>query len=230
MGKLIVIEGLDGSGKETQSNLIFNKLKTDGYKVMKISYPRYNKESSALVKMYLRGDFGKDAEMVTPYISSTFYAVDRYASFKTEYEQFYNDGGIIIADRYTTSNMVHQGGKITDTNELDEFLDWLWELEFKTYKIPIPDKVFYLDIPVEYSIERIRIRKNKIDNKDEKDIHENNNNHLLKSYTNALKLVKRYNWDKIECQTNNELRTIEDINREIYLKLEKILKGERKIV
>jgi len=214
-GKLIVIEGLDGSGKETQSRLLYNRLLDMGEKVMRISYPRYEKESSALVKMYLKGDFGKNPDSISPYISSTFFAADRYASFKTEYEDFYKNGGIVIADRYTTSNMMHQGGKIKDISEKQKFLDWLWDLEFNIYKIPIPDKVLFLDIPAAYSLKRIKDRKNKITNESQKDIHESNEEHLKNAYKAAVEMVERYNWIRIDCLKNGESKTVEEINSEI---------------
>lgn len=227
MGKLIVIEGLDGSGKETQSKLIYKKLCENGYKVMMISYPRYEKESSALVKMYLRGDFGKNPDEISPYVSSTFYAADRYASYKCEFEDFYNEGGIIIADRYTTSNMVHQGGKIRDEEEFNKYLDWLWNLEFKLYKIPMPDKIYFLNIPLKYSIDRIEKRLNKITNEEKKDIHENNYNHLNNAYKNARRLIDLYHWHEIDCMNADELKTIEGINEEIYKDIvDNIIKDE----
>lgn len=226
MGKLFVIEGLDGSGKETQSKMIYQRLIDEGYKVMEISYPRYEKDSSALVKMYLRGDFGKEPSNINPYISSTFYAADRYASYKTEYEEFYNLGGVVIADRYTTSNMVHQGGKIKDDNELEEYLKWLYELEFNIYQIPIPDKVFFLNLPLDKTMERIKQRNNKINNSTIKDIHENNKEHLLHSYNNALKMMNKYQWDNIDCMDNNRVRSIEEIHQELFDKITKLIKGD----
>ena len=145
-GKLIVIEGVDGSGKQTQSEELYQRLKNNGKKIMKISFPDYEAESSALVKMYLRGDFGDNPEEISPYVASSFFAVDRYASFQTKWKEFYQAGGIVIADRYTTSNMVHQASKIADPKERDKFLDWLYDLEFMLYKIPVPDLVFFLDV------------------------------------------------------------------------------------
>jgi dTMP kinase len=115
---------------------------------MKVSYPRYDNESSALVRMYLRGEFGDNPNEISPYICSTFYAVDRYASYKQDYEQFYNNGGIVIADRYTTSNMLHQASKIQNAFERQKFLDWLYDFEFNLYKLPVPDLVFFLDLSV----------------------------------------------------------------------------------
>ena len=146
MGKIIVIEGLDGSGKQTQSEKLFDRLKAEGKNIMKLAYPRYDNPSSSLVKMYLSGEFGKNANDVNPYIESTFYAVDRYATYKTEYEEFFTSGGIIIADRYVTSNMVHQGCKIKDMEKRIEYLDWLVDYEYNMFKIPRPTEVFFLDI------------------------------------------------------------------------------------
>lgn len=218
-GKLFVIEGLDGSGKQTQSNMLFSRLKADGKNVLKVEYPNYKSESSALAKMYLRGDFGKKPEDVSPYISSTFYAADRYASYKTEYEDFYKQGGVIIADRYTTSNMVHQASKIHNDTERDRFLEWLWDLEFHIYQIPVPTQVFFLDIQPETAIELMNTRKNKFSNEQEKDIHENNAAHLINSYQTALYLIKKYNWEKISCSDDGGLLSIEEINEKIYQRI-----------
>ena len=142
MGKLIVIDGTDGSGKQTQLEILENKLKENNIDYRKISFPNYNSPSSSLVKMYLSGEFGTDADAISPYVASTFFAVDRYATYKKQLEEYYENGGLILADRYTTANMVHQAGKIKDRSERKKFLDWLWNLEFNIYKIPIPTKSF----------------------------------------------------------------------------------------
>ena len=151
----------DGSGKQTQTALMYERLLKEGFPVMKVDYPNYKSESSALVKMYLRGDFGKKASDVDAYISSTFFAADRYASYKTEYEEFYQSGGIVLADRYTTSNMVHQASKITDPAEKVKYLDWLCDFEFRLYGIPRPVQVFFLDVEPAESAVLIRERLNK---------------------------------------------------------------------
>lgn len=218
-GKLFVIEGLDGSGKQTQSNLLYAKLKNEGRNILKVEYPNYKSESSALVKMYLRGDFGDKPEDVSPYISSTFFAADRYASYKLEYENFYQKGGIIIADRYTTSNMVHQASKIHNEIERNKFLDWLWELEFQIYRIPIPTQVFFLDIKPSVAVELMNGRENKITHKKEKDIHEKNISHLIDSYNTAVNLVKKYNWETICCCDEKGIKPIDDIHGLIYDRL-----------
>lgn len=216
MGKLIVIEGVDGCGKATQTDRLYNRLTSDGLRVLKIDYPRYERESSLFVRKYLNGDFGKNAKEVSPYIASTFYALDRYISFKEEYEDFYNNEGIVIADRYATANMVHQAGKVSDPIERDKFLDWLWDLEFNTYKIPVPDLVFFLDIPVEFNEKLMEGRQNKDSARDKKDIHESDVNHLLDSYNNAVSLVGKYGWKRINCISNGKIRSIEDIHEEVY--------------
>jgi dTMP kinase len=215
-GKLIIIEsGSDASGKATQSEKLFNRLKYEGYNVRKVEFPNYKSDSSALVKMYLNGDFGKNPGDVDPYVASTFYAVDRYASYKTDWEQFYLGGGIIIADRYTTSNMVHQAAKITE-NDKNNFLDWLWNLEFNMYKLPIPECVVFLDMPPKWSEELMKGRENKITGGMEKDIHESNRDYLIESYNNAQYIAQKYNWDIINCANETGIRSVEDIHDEIY--------------
>ena len=215
-GKLIIIEsGSDASGKATQSEELLKKLTADGYNVRKVEYPNYKSESSTLVKMYLRGDFGKNADDVDAYIASTFFTADRYASFKTEWEEFYRSGGIVIADRYTTSNMVHQASKM-EIEERDKYLDWLEDYEYNLFKIPRPDEVIFLNVPVDYSIKLMENRKNKFTGEDEKDIHESDKSYLRKTYNNSLYIADKYNWKRVECVENEQLRTIEDISNEIY--------------
>lgn len=215
-GKLIIIEsGSDASGKATQTKRLFDRLIDEGHDVKKVEYPNYKSDSSALVKMYLKGDFGKNASDVDPYVASTFFTVDRYASFKTEWEDFYTSGGIIIADRYTTSNMVHQASKM-DVSERDKYLDWLTEYEFNMFKIPKPDCVIFLDVPIEYSTELMKNRKNKITGEEEKDIHELDIDYLTKCYNNSIDIAKKYNWSKIDCVENGKLKSINDIHKEVY--------------
>lgn len=189
----------------------------------KVSFPNYNSASSSLVKMYLSGEFGKAAKDVSPYISSTFFAADRYATYKKELEEYYNNNGLILADRYTTANMIHQAGKIKDKEERKKFLDWLWDLEFNIYKIPVPDKVFFLNMPIEYVEKLIKNRKNKFDESAKKDIHESDEKHLIDSYEAACQVAKEYNWNEIKCVVRNELRTKEDISNEIFSKVEELL-------
>ena len=140
MGKIFVIDGTDGSGKQTQFERLKNRLTEEGIDYRTVSFPNYDSPSSSLVKMYLSGEFGENAKDVSPYIASTFYAADRYATYTTKYKEYYENGGIILADRYTTANMVHQAGKIQDKEEREKFLNWLWNLEFELYGLLIVHK------------------------------------------------------------------------------------------
>lgn len=214
-GKLIVVEGLDSSGKATQTKLIAKKLEEMNYKVKLITFPDYNSESSALVKMYLNGELSEKADDINAYAASSFYAVDRYASFKRNWEKFYLDGGIIIADRYTTSNMIHQASKIEGTRIKNLYLDWLADYEYKLLKLPAPNKVIFLDMPPEYANELMKERANKFTGEKDKDIHERDKEYLEKTYENALYIAKKYDWNEVFCVEDGQIRTIEDINDEI---------------
>ena len=225
MGKLFVIDGTDGSGKQTQFNKLQERLDKENIEYKTVSFPNYESPSSSLVKMYLSGEFGTNAQEISPYIASTFYAADRYATFKTGYQDYYDKGGIILADRYTTANMVHQAGKIKDKKERDKFLKWLWDFEFNLYKLPIPTEVFFLNMPVEKSIELMENRENKFTHEEKKDIHEANKEHLLDSYNAACQVAKEYNWYEIKCVKDNKIRTIEDIHEEIYNEIKKHIKN-----
>ena len=222
-GKLFVIDGTDGSGKQTQIEKLKERFNNEEIGYRAVSFPNYESDSSALVKMYLNGEFGNDPQKISPYIASTFYAVDRYATFKKDYEEYYNNGGIILADRYTTANMVHQAGKIKNDEERKKFLDWLWDFEFNLYGLPVPTQVFFLNMPIEYSQKLMETRANKITHEDKKDIHEKNRQHLLDAYDEACKLVKKYDWCEINCIKNNEIRTIQDIHEEIYNQIIKLI-------
>lgn len=218
MSKLFVIDGTDGSGKQTQYNILYDRLKKEGKDVLKLSFPRYDNPSSSLVKMYLSGEFGEHAKLIDPYIASTFYAVDRYASYIQDMIPFldkYPDG-IILADRYTTANMVHQAGKIKDKKEREKFLQWLWNYEFNIYKIPKPDRVIFLNMPPEYALHLMENRTNKFTGEKQKDIHEKDKNHIIDSYNAACDVSKKYGWKEIKCVKNSQIRTIEDIHEEIY--------------
>lgn len=223
MGKLFVIDGTDGSGKQTQLSKLEERLKKENIDYKKVSFPNYESRSSSLVKMYLSGEFGENAKDISPYIASTFYAADRYATYKKDLEEFYNNGGIILADRYTTANMVHQSGKIKDKDEREKFLDWLWDFEFNLYKLPIPTKAFFLNMPPEYSIKLMENRKNKFTNEEKKDIHEKDKNHIVDSYNAACELVEKYNWYEVKCVKDDILRTIDDIHEEIFTEIKKYI-------
>lgn len=218
-GRLYVIEGSDGSGKATQSKLLYDRLLSENKKVRLISFPDYESDSSVLVKMYLAGEFGTDANDVNVYAASTFYAVDRFASFKKDWQNFYNNGGIVIADRYTTSNMVHQAAKIKNINKKDKYLDWLWNLEFELFKLPVPDLVLFLDVKPEISQKLMENRLNKITKETKKDIHENNSRFLFESYNNALYVAKKYDWKIINCNEGGKIASVETIHKKIYKEL-----------
>lgn len=216
-GKLIVIEGLDGSGKATQAQLLCKRLEEKGVKVRKVSFPDYESDSSALVKMYLNGEFGKNPDDVNAYAASSFYAVDRYASYKKDWEKFYEDGGVIVADRYTTSNAIHQCSKLGD-EAWDEFLEWLFEFEYEMLGIPEPDVVIYLKVDTEVSQKLMTERYDGEERK--KDIHERNLDYLKRSRDAAGYCSRKLGWKEIECCDLNGIRSIEDIQGEIIDLLE----------
>ncbi|WDV45974.1 thymidylate kinase [Clostridiaceae bacterium M8S5] len=227
-GILIAIDAVDGSGKETQSKKLYERLLEDGYDIKKIQFPNYESESSSLIKMYLNGEFGENPNEISPYIASTFYAADRYASYKTIWGDYYNNGGIILTDRYTTGNMVHQAAKINDKKDKKEFLDWLHNLEYDIYGLPKPDCVIFLDMPVEYSKKLIKDRANKISGSVEsKDIHERNESYLESSYYNAVEIAKDYNWKRIKCVKDEQIRSIEDLHSEIYYYVKKLIESRQ---
>ena len=211
---LVVIEGVDGSGKQTQTQLLHDRLK-DKFKIRRLTFPDYNSDTSALVKMYLGGEFGNNPESVNAYASSSFYAVDRIGGYLKDWHEDYERGDFILCDRYTTSNAVHQAGKLSG-KERDNYLDWLFDYEYKLLGLPKPDLVFFLDVPPEVSRELMKNRSNKITGESEKDIHESNADYITKSYENALYVAKKCGWNVIECVKNGKLRSIDDINDEIY--------------
>ena len=207
-GKLIVIEAGDGSGKATQTKLLFDHLKAEDLSVRQISFPDYESPSSSLVKMYLKGEFGKHADDVDAYAASTFYAVDRYASFKMKWKQFYDAGEIILADRYVTSNMVHQAVKIINEIERNKFLDWLDDFEYVKLKLPRPDLVIFLDMPPAISEKLIKERHRE-------DIHEKDFDYLHRCYYSYKELANKFNWVTINCSDGKNPRTIEEIHNDI---------------
>lgn len=211
-GKLIVVEGLDGSGKATQTKLLVEALAAQGKQVRRVTFPDYESDSSALVKMYLAGEFGTDPNAVNAYAASSFYAVDRYASFKKDWGAFYENGGIIVADRYTTSNAIHQCSKLPE-EEWDTFLKWLFEHEYEYLGIPAPDRVIYLQVDPAVSQKLMSGRYHGDESK--KDIHESNMDHLMRARVAAGYCADRLGWDKVCCDRDGEMRTIEDIHAEI---------------
>ncbi len=223
MGNLFVIDGTDGSGKQTQFEKLKESLTKDGIEFKTIAFPNYDSPSSSLVKMYLSGEFGENAKDVSPYIASTFYAADRYATFKKDLEEYYNNGGLILADRYTTANMVHQAGKISDSTERNKFMEWLFDLEFNIYGLPKPSRVFFLNMPPEKTMELMKNRENKFSHTDVKDIHERDKSHLIDSYNAACSVAKDYDWYEVKCCVGDNIRTIDDIHEEIYNEVKKVL-------
>ncbi len=218
MGKLIVIEGLDGSGKSTQLELLHKNLSALNIDCKTVSFPDYDSPSSTLVKMYLAGDFGKNPEDVNAFAASVFYAADRYASFKSSWGGYYNDGGTVIAGRYTTSNAVHQASKLPEC-EWKSFLDWLYDFEYEKIGIPKPDLVIFLDMPVAVSQKLLSVRYQGDEAK--KDIHESDIRYLEKCRKAAKFTADFSGWKTIPCAGNGEARTVEDISKNV---LECVLK------
>jgi dTMP kinase len=210
-GKLIVIEGLDGSGKSTQIELLKSKLSDKS--VHQIKLPDYDSPSSTLVKMYLHGEFGGNPDDVNAYAASAFYAVDRFANYKTKWKSFYDRGDIIISDRYTTSNAYHQSTKIPRA-DWSAYFNWLEEFEYNQIGIPKPDAVIYLDMPIEISQKMMSKRYSGDESK--KDIHESNINYLLKCREAALVAAKEMKWHVIKCNSGDSPRTIDSIGDEIF--------------
>jgi len=220
MGKLIVIEGLDGSGKSTQLNLLPDKLKAKGIDCRSVSFPNYEDDSSALVKMYLAGQFGSKPDDVNAFAASCFYAVDRYASFKKDWGKYYSDGGVIVSGRYTTSNAVHQCSKLPET-EWESFLSWLYDFEYNKLGIPKPDKVIFLDMPTEVSQKLLDGRYSA--DGGHKDIHESDVAYLNQCRKAALFTADYSGWVKIPCAKDSNPRTIEEIAKDVLAETLKIL-------
>ena len=219
-GKLIVFEGTDGSGKSTQFKAMCQRLADEGRPYQKLVFPQYQEPSSALIRMYLAGEFGSRPGDVNPYAASAFYAVDRYASMKKVWGDYYKDGGLMVADRYTTSNAVHQSAKLPE-GEREAFCRWLDEFEHDRLELPRPDLVIYLDMPTQFSVELLRSREQATNTT--ADIHEVDDSYLASCRTAALQAAQVLGWTVIPCVRDGQLRTIEDIHEEIWSQIEKIL-------
>ncbi len=213
MGKLIVIEGTDGSGKSTQFRLLTARLEQEHREFRKLVFPQYAEESSALIRMYLGGAFGTSPSDVNAYAASTFYAVDRYASYKKVWGEWYENGGLIVSDRYTTSNAVHQASKEPEQMQ-GEFLKWLYDLEYDKLGLPKPDVVIYLDVPTDFT-ERM-MRRREADTNTHADIHEQDLTYLATCRRMGKKAAEYYGWTVIQCVKDGAMRSIEDIHEEIY--------------
>ena len=212
-GKLIVIEGLDGSGKATQAKHLAAALQQQGKQIREISFPNYDSDSSAPVRMYLSGAFGTEPGDVNPYAASSFYAIDRYAGMKQDWGAFYDSGGILIADRYTTSNAVHQCCKLPGA-QWDAYLDWLFDYEYRLLGLPTPDLVVYLRLGIETS-QRLMSERYHGDEK-KKDIHESNLSYLEQAHLAADYCASKYNWKTVECAERGSLRCIDEIGADVW--------------
>ena len=214
--KLIVIEGLDGSGKATQAKRLTEALVEKGIPVREVSFPDYGSDSSALVRMYLSGQFGTDPQDVNAYAASSFFAVDRFASYKKDWHRDYARG-VVIADRYTTSNAVHQCSKLPK-EQWEDFLNWLFDFEYKKLGIPAPDRVIYLNVDPAVSQALMTARYRGDENK--KDIHERDIAYLRHSREAAAYCAEKLGWETVDCCRDGQMRSIEDIHKDVMKLLE----------
>ncbi len=221
MGLFIDLEGLDGCGKTTQTELLCKRLDAENIKYKKIKLPDYESDSSILVRKYLNGDFGKNANDVNAFAASVLFAVDRFASFREKWQNDYIDGTLIFSDRYTPANALYQMTKL-DEKDWDFYLNWLFDLEYNKIGIPEPTKVIFLDMPVEVSQKLMSNRYNGDESK--KDVHECDVAYLKKCRDSALYACKKYGWEVISCAENGELLSIEKINDKIYEAVKGIIK------
>lgn len=213
MGKLIVIEGTDGSGKSTQFQKLTQRITAEGHKFQKLVFPQYAEESSALIRMYLGGEFGSKPTDVNAYAASAFYAVDRYASYKKVWGEWYAQGGLVLSDRYTTSNAVHQASKESPDKQ-GEFLKWLYEFEYDKLGLPRPDLTIYLDVPTDFTEKMLRGREAATNT--HADIHEQDLEYLATCRRTGKAAAAFYGWTVVECVKDGKMRSIEDIHEEIY--------------
>lgn len=218
-GKLIVLEGIDGSGKSTQYKLLCERFQKEGIQYHSIVFPRYQKESSALLRMYLNGEFGKNPSDVNACAASAFYAVDRYASYKQEWGALYEKGELIFSDRYTTSNAVHQGSKVPD-EALSDFFDWLYDFEYMRLGLPRPDLVIYLEVDIKTATERLRHRQEKT--KSLGDIHEQDAAYLRRCLRTGELAADHYGWRRIPFMKNEKVREKQEKSEEIFELIKKL--------
>ncbi|MBQ9762129.1 MAG: deoxynucleoside kinase [Oscillospiraceae bacterium] len=220
MGKLIVIEGTDGSGKSTQFKKLTDRLTTQGTAFRKLVFPRYSEPSSALIRMYLGGEFGTSPGDVNSYAASAFYAVDRYASYKQDWGNWYEQGGLVLSDRYTTSNAVHQAAKEPPAARAG-YLQWLYEFEYDRLGLPRPDLTIYLDVPTDFTEQLMRRRE--ADTNTTADIHEQDMAYLATCRQSGRDAAAFYGWTVINCVKDGAMRSIEDIHEEIFAHVAKLL-------
>ena len=221
MGIFVDLEGLDGSGKTTQTELICKRLAEDGIDFRQIKLPDYDSDSSILVRKYLAGDFGKNAGDVNSYAASVLYAADRFASYTEKWGEDYRAGKLIFADRYTPANALYQMTKL-DKSEWDSFLEWLFDFEYEKIGIPAPDKVIFLDMPVEVS-QKLLTKRYEGDNS-KKDIHESDTEYLDRCRKAAVFTAKFSGWETIPCAENGEARSIENISNDVLNSVLKLYK------
>lgn len=221
-GKLIVIDGVDASGKETQTKGLFEFLRDAGFDITKIEFPNYSDNSSALIKMYLNGDFGENPSDVNPYAASIFYAADRYASYKNFWGKTLDNGGIILSDRYVTSNAIHQAVKL-EGQERDNYLEWLNDFEYNKLGLPYPDLVIFLDMPPEYALELLAARYKGDETK--KDIHEKDQEYMKRCYESAVFACEKFGWHRVRCVKEGKIRSIEDIGGEVKERVLEVIKS-----
>ena len=219
-GRLIVIEGTDGSGKSTQFARLCRRAEHEGIAFQRLVFPQYQEESSALLRMYLNGEFGRKPGDVNAYAASLMFSMDRYASYKQDWGAFYEAGGLVIADRYTTSNAVHQASKLPE-EERSAFLNWLFELEYGKLGLPKPDLVLYLDMPTEITEKMMRSREAATGT--HADIHEQDEAYLKSCREAAREIVKDCGWTVIHCAKGDAPRTVEDIHNEVYKTVKSLL-------
>lgn len=220
MGKLIVLEGTDGSGKSTQFRLLSQRLEQEGISFKHLVFPRYSEPSSALIRMYLGGEFGSSPGDVNAYAASAFYAVDRYASYKQDWGSWYESGGLVLSDRYTTSNAVHQASKESGDAQ-KAFLKWLYGFEYDRLGLPRPDLTIYLDVPTDFTEKMMRRREQ--DTNTHADIHEQDLQYLATCRKTGKAAAEYYGWTVIQCVRDGKMRSIEDIHEEIYSHVKKAL-------
>ena len=213
MGKLIVIEGTDGSGKSTQFRLLTGRLESEQAKFQKLVFPQYSEPSSALIRMYLGGEFGKSPSDVNAYAASAFYSVDRYASYRKVWGKWYEEGGLVVSDRYTTSNAVHQASKEPE-DKREDFLNWLYDFEYDKLGLPRPDLVIYLDVPTDFTEKMLRHRETETHT--QADIHEQDTQYLATCRRMGRAAAEHYGWTVIRCVRDGAMRSMEDIHEEIY--------------
>ena len=212
MGRLIVLEGIDGSGKGTQLRLLCRALESEGVPFRTLDFPRYGNRSCALAEAYLQGAFGSRPGDVNAYTAATFFAVDRAASFLEDWGDWWRSGGLLVANRYTTSNVIHQGSKLPE-GEREAFFRWLYDFEFSKLGLQKPDIVLYLDVPLE--IAEAQRRRREAETNTSADIHEADRSYLASCRACGLHAAELLGWRRVDCARDGSMRSVEDIHREI---------------